>query len=93
MGVDDRTEYEGGGVMPNTVFPKGNDALTPADKLRLGYLTGQEEDSRASLDPGVWYGNQYFDVNEVPKPDPVRVKRERELARIEAQRYKETRRG
>lgn len=90
MGVDDRTEYEGGGVMPNTVFPKGTDALTPADKLRLGYLTGQETDSRASLDPGVWYGNQYFDPDEVPKPDPARVKREQEIARIERLRYRES---
>ena len=89
---DDRSEYEGGGVMPNTVFPKGNDALTPADKLRLGYLTGQEEDSRASLDPGVWYGNEYFDVNEAPYVDPARVARENRIARNDQLRYRESRR-
>lgn len=90
--IDDRSEFEGGGVMPNTVFPKGTEALTASDKLRLGYLTGQEEDSRATLDPGVWYGNNYFDVNEVERPDPQRLRREAELRRQERGRYRETRR-
>ena len=56
-GEDSRSEYEGGGVMPNTVFPKGEDALTASDKLRLQSLTGQETDSRAPIDPYFWYGN------------------------------------
>ncbi len=59
----DRSEFEGGGVMPNTVFPKGEDALTASDKLRLQSITGQETDSRAPVDPYHWYGN-------VP-PEPV----------------------
>lgn len=50
------SEYEGRGTMPNTVFPKGSDALTPADKLRLQSLTGQEEDSRAPVNPYHWFG-------------------------------------
>lgn len=90
MGLADRSEYDGEGPMPNTVYPKGSEALTPADKLRLGYLTGQEEDSRASLDPGVWYGNKYFDVNEVPEPTPEQIARRRENARIEQSRYRES---
>jgi hypothetical protein len=90
--MSDRTEYQGGGVLPNTIFPKGNDALTPSDKLRLGYITGQDEDSRATPDPGVFYGNAYFDPNERPRPDPARVARERRARRIESQRYNETRR-
>lgn len=88
--MSDRTEYQGGGVMPNTIFPKGNDALTPSDKLRLGYITGQDTDSRAQPDPGVFYGNQYFDLNERRRPDPARVARERRVRREESRRYKQT---
>jgi hypothetical protein len=51
-----RSEFEGGGVMPNTVFPKGTEALTASDRLRLQSLTGQEEDSRAPVDPYFWQG-------------------------------------
>lgn len=51
------SEYEGGGVMPNTVFPKGTDALTASDKLRLQSMTGQETDARTAVNPYHWYGN------------------------------------
>lgn len=88
--MSDRTEYQGGGVMPNTIFPKGNDALTPSDKLRLGYITGVEDDSRSSVNPGQFYGNSYFDPNERRRPDPARVARERRVRREEGQRYKES---
>jgi len=50
------SEYGGGGVMPNTVYPKGSDALTPADKLRLDSITGQDQDARAPVDPYHWMG-------------------------------------
>lgn len=89
-GVEGRSEYGGGGVMPNTVYPKGTEALTASDKLRLLSITGQTEDSRAKPDPGFWLGNNYFDPNEKPVPDSQRILRERELARREQQRYKET---
>lgn len=89
-GVESRSEYEGGGVMPNTVFPKGSDALTPADKLRLGYITGQETDSRATPDPGAFHGNEFYDPAYVVPPDPDRVARERHNRQVEAARYKET---
>lgn len=85
-----RSEYEGGGVMPNSVFPKGVEALTASDKLRLGYITGQETDSRATPDPGAFYGNSYFDVNEVPKPAPEQKARQAENLRIERLRYRES---
>lgn len=90
QGVEGHSEYDGGGVMPNTVHPKGNDALTPSDKLRLMSITGQTEDSRAKVDPGFWYGNQYFDPNEKPVPDQARIQRQKEIQRLERQRYKET---
>lgn len=90
--MNERTEFQGGGVMPNGVFPKGNDALTPSDKLLLGYTTGQEEDSRAPLDPGVFYGNAYFDPNARPPRDRARETRERQARQAEARRYTETRR-
>lgn len=86
----DRTEYQGGGPMPNTVYPKGTEALTASDKLRLQSITGQETDSRATPDPGFWYGNAYFDVNEVPEPTAEQKRRARENLRIERLRYRES---
>lgn len=55
---DPRSEYEGRGPLRSTVFPKGADALTPSDKLRLQSLTGQETDPAAPLDPYFWQGGQ-----------------------------------
>lgn len=55
-GVEGYSEYDGNGVMPNTVFPKGEEALTAGDKLRLQSITGQETDSRAPVDPAFWHG-------------------------------------
>lgn len=86
----DRSEYEGGGVMPNTVFPKGEEALTAADKLRLQSLTGQETDSRAGVNLGHWYGNSDFDETkpayELKEHDALVRQTERE----ERNRYRET---
>ena len=39
------SEYSGVSPTKNTVQPKGTDALTNGDRLRLGYLTGDETDS------------------------------------------------
>lgn len=86
------TEYDGGGVMPNTVYPKAKEALTNGDKLRLQSITGQEEDSQASPDPGFWHGNEYFDVNQ---PAYTYKEHDRKVARAmkeEQARYKETKR-
>lgn len=90
MGVEDRTEFNGGGVMPNTVFPKGTDALTPADKLRLQSLTGQEEDSRAPVDPYHWYGGMGPDEERIKADAYARKQRARELAQQERTRYRES---
>lgn len=60
---DPRSEFGGRGVQENTLYPKGSDALTPGDKLRLQSLTGQEEDPKAPVDPYHWQGNI--------APDPV----------------------
>lgn len=90
-GVESFSEYEGGGLMPNTVFPKKSDSLTPSDKLRLMSITGQTEDSRAPVDPYFWYGN------EAPDPqEPVRLaqearNRQRAIQAEQRSRYKETR--
>lgn len=89
-GVDDHSEYEGGGLMPNTVFPKGNDALTPSDKLRLQSLTGQEEDSRAPLDPYHWYGNAKPDFAPEKAAARARQEQNRQMRREEIARYKES---
>lgn len=55
--MSDYSEYDGAGVMPNTIYPKGEEALSPADKFRLEAMTGQDQDSRAPVDPFHWYGN------------------------------------
>jgi hypothetical protein len=53
---DPRSEYGGKGVLNNTLFPKGDDALTPSDKLRLDSLTGQHKSALAEPDQYHWYG-------------------------------------
>ena len=91
--LNDRSEYGGGGVMPNTVFPKGPDALAPSDKLRLQSITGQEEDSRAPVDPWFWQGGVYSStaLDGVEQDRRSRLARNQQLRREEAQRYKESR--
>ena len=90
---NERSEYDGGGVMPNTVYPKGNDALTASDKLRLQSITGQEEDSRAPVDPWFWQGGQYSPdaLADVESDRRARERRNNQLRREEARRYRETR--
>lgn len=92
MGYDDHSEFEGGGVMPNTVFPKNSDALTASDKLRLQSITGQEEDSRAPVDPWFWQGGQYSkeEEAEVRRAERERAARATRLRREETQRYRES---
>lgn len=85
-----RTEYNGGGVMPNTVFPKGTDALTNGEKLRLQSITGQETDSRATPDPGFWQGNNYFDPTQPSETYEEWAEKIRRIEREEASRYDET---
>lgn len=38
------SEFSGVGETRNTLQPKGKDALTPGDELRLGYLVGSDTD-------------------------------------------------
>ncbi len=92
-GLNERSEFEGGGVMPNTVFPKGPEALTPSDKLRLQSLTGQETDSRAPVDPWFWQGGDYNSraLDGVERDRRARENRNRQLRRQEAKRYRESR--
>lgn len=89
-GVEDRSEYEGGGVMPNTVFPKGAEALDNSDILRLDAITGQHEDSRAPVNGYHWWGNMRPDpeAERQIQAEAQAVKRQR--ARVERDRYKET---
>lgn len=53
-----KTETEYAGTVPttNTVQPKESDALSPSEKLRLSYLTGQTEDTEAPRKDGFFYG-------------------------------------
>lgn len=67
---DPRSEFEGGGPQANTLYPKGADALTPSDKLRLQSLTGQEQDPKAPLDPYFWQGGM---APEEVEPGPTEL--------------------
>lgn len=63
---DPRSEYEGRGTLDNTLFPKGAEALTASDKLRLQSITGQEDDPLAEPDPYHWQGNVPPDQQPLP---------------------------
>jgi hypothetical protein len=83
MGVDENfSEYEGGGVMPNTVFPHDGE-VTAAEQLRLMSLTGQQTDTRAPLDPNFWYGGQGLDEQAIREQarerDQLLKQRDREV--------------
>lgn len=88
-GVDGHSEYEGGGVMPNTVFPHDGEP-TPSEKLRLQSLTGQETDTRAPVDPYFWYGGTGPDLDAIKQAERERIARDREIAREARLRYKES---
>lgn len=52
------SEYSGKTPTRNSVGDLGplTRDLTPEDKLRLGYLTGQEQDPEATPKPGFFHG-------------------------------------
>ena len=56
--INTETEYKGKMPMPNTVTDLGPNEreLEPHEKLRLGYLTGQDEDPEAPREPGFMGG-------------------------------------
>lgn len=91
--LNERSEYDGGGVMPNTVYPKGSDALTASDKLRLQSLTGQEDDANAPVDPWFWQGGDYSStaLDGVEADRRARERRNSQLRREESRRYRESR--
>lgn len=96
LGVGDHSDYGGGGVMPNTVFPKGEEALTAGDKLRLGYITGHEDDSKSRPDPYQFQGTDILHARPLPpevrSDRQQRQRRQQQIRRDEANRYRETRR-
>lgn len=82
MDKNDRSEFEGGGVLDNTVFPSGDDALTASDKLRLMSITGQTETAKADPDPYFWYGGV------APEPVDDSASRARAEALADRDRYR-----
>lgn len=56
--INTETEYMGKVPMPNTVTDLGPNErdLEPHEKLRLGYLTGQDQDPTAPRQPGMMGG-------------------------------------
>lgn len=90
MDNKNRSEYDGGGVMPNTVYPKGEDALTASDKLRLQSITGQEEDSHAPVDPYFWVGNTRPDPAVDRAIERAQKQKNAQIRKLERDRYKES---
>lgn len=56
MKQNEGTEYSGVSPTAATIQPKGAEALTPGDRLRLGYLTGSESDPDSMEDRRQFYG-------------------------------------
>lgn len=56
--INTETEYAGKVPMPNTVGYRGPEGrqLEPHERLRLGYLTGQDEDEFAPRETGMMGG-------------------------------------
>ena len=83
MAGEEFSEFEGGGLMPNTVFP--SDFLTASDKLRLQSITGQEDNPRVAVNPYHWYGGE----RPIPVPyiDPEPILRASERDRYREQPY------
>lgn len=75
------SEYEGGGVMPNTVFPSGSEALTPSDILRLQSITGQELDARVAPNPYHWVGGEPAADADVLPADRIKYAAEKDRYR------------
>jgi hypothetical protein len=84
------TEFNGGGVQRNTIFPKGVEALTPADKLRLGYITGVEDDPNSQPHDGQFVGAGRFDQTRYDEATRDLVAQRQALQRAEAERYRES---
>lgn len=78
------SEYDGGGVMPNGIYPQEDGtALSARDQLRLLSLTGQTEDSHAPVDPYFWNGAV------APEPLPKPKSRNGKLIK-QQDRYRES---
>lgn len=89
-GVEDHSEFDGGGVMPNTVYPKGPEALTNSDKLRLQSLTGQDTDSCAPVDPWHWVGGHLPDPGADRQQKLMSRQKDRRIAQQKRDRYRES---
>lgn len=50
------SEFGGSDSTPSGLQPKGTDALTSSEKLRMIYRTGQEFDTEAELDEAAFRG-------------------------------------
>lgn len=72
--INTETEYAGKVPMPNSVGDLGPNErrLSSAEKLRLGYLTGQDEDPTAPAEPGFMGGvdSKYPEHDDMTLPDP-----------------------
>lgn len=71
--INTETEYKGKMPVPNTVGDLGpNDRkLSPAEKKRLGLLTGQDEDPYAERQPGFMAGvDSNFTDPEIERKHP-----------------------
>ena len=70
--INTETEYAGRVPISNTVGSRGPNErpLKPSEKSRLGYLTGQDEDTEAERQPYFMAG---VDTNYPPVPEQATV--------------------
>lgn len=50
------SEYDLGGTEETGIYPKGPDALSPGERMRLTYLTGVPDDPAAPIDEALFHG-------------------------------------
>ncbi len=83
----DHSEFNGGGVQPNTLFPKELENMSIAERLRLQSITGQDNDPKALPDPAFWHGDQVQDPEMIAKLAQIERQADRQRERIERDRY------
>lgn len=84
---EDHSEFNGGGVQPNSLFPKTLENMSIAERLRLQSITGQDTDPKALPDPAFWRGAQVEDPLEVRARLQAQAQADRQRVRAERDRY------
>lgn len=85
---DDFSEFEGGGVMPNGVFPRA--IPNASDQLRLMSTTGQTEDTSARRNHWFFLGQDRDDILSLIQGEHEREVTAREMEEDAVRRYRQS---